>query len=59
MAKVREIFGQLTGRKVDDTFTLIPPFYSAYGLDLRVGRRVLINQCCTIYDMGGVDIAMR
>ena len=55
--KVREIFSELTGRKVDDTFVLIPPFYSAYGLDLRVGRRVSINQCCTIYDMGGVDIA--
>ena len=56
-AKVREIFSELTGRKVDDTFMLIPPFYSAYGLDIRVGRRVFINQCCTIYDMGGVDIA--
>ena len=40
----------------DDTFILIPPFYSAYGLDLRVGRKVSINQCCTIYDMSGVDI---
>lgn len=59
VAKVREIFGELTGRKVDDTFILIPPFYSAYGLDIRVGRRVFINQCCTLYDMGGVDIADR
>ncbi|MGB8868160.1 MAG: hypothetical protein WCC96_02775, partial [Rhodomicrobium sp.] len=57
VAKVREIFSELTGQKVDDTFTLIPPFYSAYGLDIRVGRKVFINQCCTIYDMGGVDIA--
>lgn len=57
VAKVREIFSELTGRKVDDTFVLIPPFYSAYGLDIRVGRRVFINQCCTFYDMGGVDIA--
>jgi acetyltransferase-like isoleucine patch superfamily enzyme len=56
VAKVREIFSELTGRKVDDTFFLIPPFYSAYGLDLRVGQRVSINQCCTLYDMGGVDI---
>ena len=56
-AKVREIFSELTGRTVDDTFLLIPPFYSAYGLDIRVGRRVFINQCCTVYDMGGVDIA--
>jgi acetyltransferase-like isoleucine patch superfamily enzyme len=57
VAKVREIFGALTGRTVDETFTLIPPFYTAYGLDIRVGRKVFINQCCTIYDMGGVDIA--
>jgi acetyltransferase-like isoleucine patch superfamily enzyme len=59
VAKVREIFSELTGRKVDDTFILIPPFYSAYGLDIRVGQRVSINQCCTLYDMGGVDIADR
>ena len=58
-AKVRDIFSELTGRKVDDTFMLIPPFYSAYGLDLRVGQRVSINQCCTLYDMGGVDIGDR
>jgi len=57
LAKVREIFSELTGRRVDDTFILIPPFYSAYGLDLRVGHQVFINQCCTLYDMGGVDIA--
>lgn len=56
-AKVREIFSELTGRSVDDQFTLIPPFYTAYGLDIRVGRRVFINQCCTLYDMGGVQIA--
>ena len=56
-AKVREIFSELTGRSVDDTFNLIPPFYAAYGLDIRVGRRVFINQCCTLYDMGGVTIA--
>jgi acetyltransferase-like isoleucine patch superfamily enzyme len=59
IAKVREIFSELTGRKVDDTFILIPPFYSAYGLDIRLGQRVFINQCCTLYDMGGVDIADR
>ena len=32
VAKVRQLFGELTGRKVDDTLILIPPFYSAYGL---------------------------
>jgi len=58
-ARVRELFSELTGRKVDDSFMLIPPFYSAYGRDLWVGQRVFINQCCTLYDMGGVDIGDR
>ncbi|HEY2528958.1 MAG TPA: sugar O-acetyltransferase [Xanthobacteraceae bacterium] len=56
-AKVRAIFSELTGQKVDETFNLIPPFYTAGGLEIRVGRNVFINQCCTVYDMGGVDIA--
>ena len=56
IVRVREIVSELIGQKVDDTFTLIPPFYSSYGLDLRVGHKVFINQCCTIYDLGGLEI---
>jgi acetyltransferase-like isoleucine patch superfamily enzyme len=55
--KIRALFSELTGQKVDETFNLIPPFYTSGGLEIRVGRKVIINQCCTIYDMGGVDIA--
>ncbi len=55
--KIREIFCDLTGQKVDGSFYLIPPFYTANGREIRVGRKVSINQCCTIYDMGGVEIA--
>jgi acetyltransferase-like isoleucine patch superfamily enzyme len=58
-AKIREIFFALTGQEPDEAFTLIPPFYTSGGLDIRVGRKVIINQCCTIYDMGGVDIGDR
>lgn len=56
-AEIRAIFSELTGQKVDETFKLIPPFYTSGGLEIRVGHKVFINQCCTIYDMGGVDIA--
>lgn len=56
VAKVRALFSELTGREIDDTFTLIPPFYTEGGLNIRIGHKVFINQCCTIYDMGGVDI---
>lgn len=55
--EIRAIFSELTGQKIDETFKLIPPFYTSGGLEIRVGHKVFINQCCTIYDMGGVDIA--
>ena len=55
--EVRTLFGDLIGRKVDDSFVLIPPFYTTGGTDIRVGRNVFINQNCTFYDLGGLDIA--
>jgi acetyltransferase-like isoleucine patch superfamily enzyme len=55
-AEIRAIFSELIGRKVDDTFRLIPPFYTDQGINTRVGRKVFINQCCTLYDTGGIDI---
>ena len=55
-SRIREIFSELTGRQVDDSFRLFPPFPVAGGRRIRVGHKVFINQCCTIYDTGGVDI---
>jgi acetyltransferase-like isoleucine patch superfamily enzyme len=55
--EVRALFSELIGRKVDDSFLLIPPFYATGGLDTRVGRNVFVNQNCTFYDLGGLDIA--
>ncbi|GLS24049.1 nodulation protein L [Labrys miyagiensis] len=55
--EVRALFSDLIGKKVDDSFLLIPPFYTTGGLDIRVGRNVFVNQNCTFYDLGGLDIA--
>ena len=55
--EVRALFSELIGKKVDDSFLLIPPFYTAGGVDIRVGRNVFVNQNCTFYDLGGLDIA--
>ncbi len=56
-AEVRTLFSELIGKKVDESFLLIPPFYTAGGDEIRVGRNVFINQNCTFYDLGGLDIA--
>jgi acetyltransferase-like isoleucine patch superfamily enzyme len=54
--EIQALFSELTGRKVDDGFRLIPPFYTASGLEIRVGERVFINQNCTIYDLAEIRI---
>jgi acetyltransferase-like isoleucine patch superfamily enzyme len=54
--EIRALFSDLTGRKVDDQFRLIPPFYTANGLEIRVGHRVFINQNCTLYDLAEISI---
>ncbi len=53
---IRALISELIGAKVDDSFALIPPFYATGGNNTRIGTRVFINQNCTLYDAGGVDI---
>jgi acetyltransferase-like isoleucine patch superfamily enzyme len=55
--EVRALFSELIGKKVDDSFLLIPPFYTTGGAEIRIGRNVFVNQNCTFYDLGGLDIA--
>jgi acetyltransferase-like isoleucine patch superfamily enzyme len=54
--QIRALFSELIGVSVDETFSLIPPFYTTGGENIRVGRNVFINQNCTLYDLGGIDI---
>lgn len=54
--QVRALFGELVGRAMDAGFCLIPPFYTESGVHIRVGRDVFVNQNCTFYDLGGIDI---
>jgi acetyltransferase-like isoleucine patch superfamily enzyme len=55
--KIRALFSKLIGKKVDESFLLIPPFYTAGGDEIRVGHNVFVNQNCTFYDLGGLEIA--
>lgn len=55
--EIRAVFSELIGTVVDESFSLIPPFYTTGGENIRLGRNVFINQNCTMYDLGGIDIA--
>lgn len=53
---IQAAWSELTGATVDPTFSLIPPVYSEHGLNIRVGKRVFVNQGCMLMDIGGIDI---
>lgn len=55
-ATVRSLFSELIGKKVPDSFTLFPPFYSECGKNIFVGENVFINCGCHFQDHGGVYI---
>lgn len=48
--EVRNLFSQLTGKEVDETFRLLPPFYTDFGKNIQVGKNVFINHACTFMD---------
>lgn len=55
-AEIVELFSKLTGKKVDDSFRLFPPFYTDCGKNITVGKNVFINSGCCFQDQGGVEI---
>jgi acetyltransferase-like isoleucine patch superfamily enzyme len=54
--RVRELLSQLTGKPIDESVTLFPPFYSDFGKNITVGKRVFINSGCKFQDQGGITI---
>jgi acetyltransferase-like isoleucine patch superfamily enzyme len=54
--KVRNLFSQLTGVSVDPSFWMLPPFYTDFGRNIRVGKNVFINHCCEFMDRGGITL---
>lgn len=55
-ARVRALLAQLTGKPVDETVTLFPPFNSDFGKNITLGKRIFINAGCKFQDQGGVTI---
>ena len=54
--QIREIMSRLTGREVDSTFGLFPPFYTDCGKNIKIGKNVFINAGCKFQDQGGIEI---
>jgi acetyltransferase-like isoleucine patch superfamily enzyme len=54
--EVRELLADLTGKPVDDSVAVFPPFYSEFGKNLTLGKDVFINSGCRFQDTGGITI---
>lgn len=54
--RIRELFSELTGREVPESFRLFPPFTSNFGQNIHVGENVFINSGCRFQDQGGIRI---
>ena len=54
--EIREIMEHLTGRSIDPSFGLFPPFYTDCGKNIKLGKHVFINSGCKFQDQGGIKI---
>lgn len=54
--EIVDLFSELTGKNVDKTFRLFPPFHTDCGKNITVGKNVFINACCKFQDQGGITI---
>lgn len=54
--QIRAYMSELTGKAIDDSFTLFPPFYTDFGKNIDIGKNVFINACCCFQDQGGISI---
>ncbi len=54
--EIREIMSELTGKTIDDTFKMFPPFYTDFGKNITIGKNVFINSGCHFQDQGGIEI---
>lgn len=54
--EICSLFSELTGKVVDTTFGLFPPFYTDCGKNIHVGKNVFINSGCHFQDQGGIYI---
>jgi acetyltransferase-like isoleucine patch superfamily enzyme len=54
--EIRGIMTEHTGKTVDETFSLFPPFYTDCGKNLSIGKNVFINSGCKFQDQGGITI---
>lgn len=54
--RVHELMAEILGKYLPESTIVLPPFYIDYGKPVAIGERCFIQQCCTFFGRGGIDI---
>ncbi len=54
--EIRELFGKIIGKTVDNSSTVFTPFQTNFGKFINIGKNVFINHGCSFLDLGGITI---
>ena len=54
--ELRTLMERLTGKPIDESFGMFPPFYTDCGKNITMGKNVFINAGCKFQDQGGITI---
>lgn len=54
--QTRNVISQLTGRDIDQSVRIVPPFYTNFGQFIEFGKNIFINSGCKFMDEGGILI---
>lgn len=54
--ELHDLMEHLTGKSIDDSFRMFPPFYTDFGKNITIGKNVFINSGCHFQDQSGVWI---
>ena len=52
----RAEISKILGIELDESSAILPPFYADYGKNIKIGKNVWIQQGCTFFDRGGIEI---
>jgi acetyltransferase-like isoleucine patch superfamily enzyme len=55
-AEIRDLLGQITGSKIDESVAVFTPLYINYGKNTKIGKNAFINFDCVFLDLGGITI---
>ena len=54
--EVHEYMGQILGKPLEESTTVLPPLYIDYGKPVTIGKGCFIQQGCTFFGRGGITI---